>query len=90
MSRPRRYRKKPLAVFEHGTRIYAPSPGQPRYRVVATDADDNRVFRSFRAEAAARDKARELEAYLAANHRCVTRRSGVAASAPWRPPTSTT
>ena len=33
----RRYRKKPLAQFEHGTRIYAPSDGESRYRVVATD-----------------------------------------------------
>jgi hypothetical protein len=32
-----RYRKKPFARLEHGTRIYAPSPGEARYRVVATD-----------------------------------------------------
>jgi len=29
-----RYRKKPLAQLEHGTRIYAPSPSETRYRVV--------------------------------------------------------
>jgi hypothetical protein len=34
---PSRYRKKPLAQLEHGTRIIAPSPGEARYRVVATD-----------------------------------------------------
>ena len=28
----RRYRKKPLVQFEHGTRIYAPSGGESRYR----------------------------------------------------------
>ena len=42
-NRPGTYRKKPLAMFEGGTRIYAPSRGEPRYRVVATDADGNRV-----------------------------------------------
>jgi hypothetical protein len=31
------YRKKPLAQLEHGTGIYAPSPTEARYRVVATD-----------------------------------------------------
>jgi hypothetical protein len=25
---PSRYRKKPLAQLEHGTRIYVPSPGE--------------------------------------------------------------
>jgi hypothetical protein len=34
---PSRYRKKPLAQLEHGTRIYAPSAREARYRVVATD-----------------------------------------------------
>jgi hypothetical protein len=32
-----RYRKKPLARLERGTRVYAPSPGEARYREVATD-----------------------------------------------------
>ncbi len=35
--RPRHYRKKPAAAFEHGTRINAPSCGERRYRVVAAD-----------------------------------------------------
>lgn len=32
-------RRKPLVSYEYGTRIYAPSEGEARYRVVATDAD---------------------------------------------------
>jgi integrase len=61
----RRYRKKPLAVFEHGTRIYAPTPDAPRYRVVAADTTGSRIFLKLRTEDDARAKARELEAYLA-------------------------
>ena len=41
---PAKYRKKPLAQFEHGTRIYAPSTGETRYRVVATDPETGRRF----------------------------------------------
>lgn len=63
----RRYRKKPLAVFEHGTRLYAPSDGEGCYRVVATDGDGKRLFHKFTREEVARAKARELEAYLATN-----------------------
>lgn len=65
--RPRHYRKKPLAVFEHGTRIYAPSGGERRYRVVAADPSGARVFRKLTSVEDARAKARELEAYLAAH-----------------------
>lgn len=64
-ARPRRYRKKPLAAFEHGTRLYAPTSGERRYRVVATDAAGGRLFHKFASEDDARAKARELEAYLA-------------------------
>lgn len=63
--RRRTYRKKPLAVFEAGTRIYAPSKGMPRYRIVATDAEGHRVFYKATTEADARARARELEAHLA-------------------------
>lgn len=63
--RRRSYRKKPLAVFEAGTRIYSPSRGESRYRVVATDAEGNRVFHKAPTEADARARARELEAHLA-------------------------
>jgi integrase len=63
--RRRTYRKKPLAVFEAGTRIYAPSRGEPRYRVVATDAEGNRVFHKAASESDARARAREIEAHLA-------------------------
>lgn len=42
---PSRYRKKPLAQFGNGTRSYAPSSGEPRFRVVATDpATGERIF----------------------------------------------
>ena len=64
-ARPRRYRKKPLAAFEHGTRIYAPTAHEGRYRVVATDPGGARLFHKFVSEDDARAKARELEAYLA-------------------------
>jgi len=71
---PRTYRKKPLAVFERGTRIYAPSRGESRYRVVSSDGVGNRLFYKLASEAAARAKAREIEAHLARR-------------APLRPPT---
>ena len=63
---PRRYRKKPLAQLEHGTRIYAPSPREARYRVAATDpVSGERIFVKCRTEDAARAKARELEQFIA-------------------------
>lgn len=62
----RRYRKKPLAQFEHGTRIYAPSEAEPRYRVVASDpASGERIFAKLATEEQARAKAREFEQLLA-------------------------
>ncbi|MGH3032794.1 MAG: tyrosine-type recombinase/integrase [Gaiellaceae bacterium] len=63
--RPRRYRTKPFAVYEHGTRIYAPCPSEDCYRVSVTDATGTRLFYKFAREEDARVKARELEAYLA-------------------------
>jgi hypothetical protein len=61
-----RYRKKPLVQLEHGTRIYAPSTGESRYRVVATDrVSGERIFVKCRTEDAARAKARELEQFIA-------------------------
>jgi len=61
-----RYRKKPLAQHEHGTRIYAPSPSEARYRVVATDpVSGERIFVKLRTEDQARAKARELEQFIA-------------------------
>jgi integrase len=60
------YRKKPLAQFEHGTRIYAPSSGESRYRVVTTDnQSDRRVVSKCRTEELARAKAHEFEQFLA-------------------------
>jgi integrase len=60
----RRSRRKPLAVFEHGTRLYAPSAAEAKYRVVTSDVTGRRMFFKFTREADARGKARELEAYL--------------------------
>jgi integrase len=59
-------RKKPLAQLEHGTRIYAPSSGKARYRVVANDpVSGERIFVTLRTEEEARAKARELEQFIA-------------------------
>jgi hypothetical protein len=61
-----RYRKKPLAQLEQGTRIYAPSPSKARYRVVATDrVSGERIFVKCRTEDQARARARELEQFIA-------------------------
>jgi hypothetical protein len=63
---PSSYRKKPLAQLEHGTRIYAPSAGESRYRVVANDpVSGERIFAKCRTEEQARSKARELEQFIA-------------------------
>lgn len=64
MEATRRYRKKPLAVFENGTRLYAPSPSQPRFRVVGRDISGERLFFKSDSEGDARIKARELESYF--------------------------
>ena len=73
---PRRYRRKPLATFEHGTRIYAPTPSEDCYRVSATDATGRRVSHKFAVESHAREKARELEAFLATRTPLYGGRSG--------------
>jgi integrase len=63
---PSRYRKKPLAQLEHGTRIYAPTSGEPRYRIVTTDpTSGERIFVKCRTEERARAKAREFEELVA-------------------------
>jgi len=61
-----RYRK-PLVSYEFGTRIYAPSDGETRYRIVAKDVDGRRMFQKLPTEDAARHRARELEAILASS-----------------------
>ncbi len=58
------YRKKPLAQFEHGTRIYAPSSGEARFRIIATDGSGERIASKCRTEEQARAKAREFEQSL--------------------------
>lgn len=61
------YRKKPLAQFEHGTRIYAPSDSETRYRVMGTDPRSRRRFSTKATnESEARDRAREIEERIAA------------------------
>lgn len=62
----RKYRRKPFAVFEHGTRIYAPTPTEDCYRVSASeDGTGKRLSFKFAREDDARAKARELEAFRA-------------------------
>jgi len=63
----RTYRKQPLAIFEYGTRLYAPSAGEASFRVVATDGQGQRRSHKFKLEADARAKAREIETYLASD-----------------------
>ena len=61
-----RSRKRPLAQFEHGTRIHQPTAGEPRYRVVSTDpVTGTRVFAKCGSEMEARAKAREFEQLVA-------------------------
>ena len=89
-TRPRHYRKKPLATFEHGTRIYAPTAGEARYRVVATDSTGSRLFHKLAAEDDARAKARELEATWPTPRPCAPPPSARAPSPPWPSTTSPT
>lgn len=63
----RRSRSKPVAVFEHGTRIYAPTASQP-YRVVGQDpVTGRRFFNRLATEEAARERAREVEQLIASS-----------------------
>lgn len=55
-----RYRKPPVS-FAFGTRIYAPTTAEPRYRVVAPGVDGVRVSQRFTTEDAARRRACELD-----------------------------
>lgn len=75
-SAPRRYRRQPFAVFEHGTRIYATSVGEDCYRVSTSDATGKRLWHKFAREEDARAKAREFEAYLASRTPLYGRRDG--------------
>lgn len=84
MARRSIIRRSPLAGFERGTRIYAPSAAEGCYRVVTTDPDGVRLSRKFAREADARLKAREYEAFLArsiplAGHRAGERTVGALA-----------
>ena len=53
----RRYRK-PLLTFEFGTRIYAPSEAERRYRIIAKDPSGSRIFQKLASEREARARAR--------------------------------
>ncbi|MEZ5309185.1 MAG: tyrosine-type recombinase/integrase [Microthrixaceae bacterium] len=53
MTGSRRYRK-PLVSFEFGTRIYAPTDGEPRYQAVAPGVDGVQVSQKFTTEEDAR------------------------------------
>lgn len=64
---PRRRYNKPIASYEYGTRLYAPSEGETRYRVIAKDRAGRRVFRRFEDEETARQHARAVEADLASS-----------------------
>ena len=65
MERKRTYRKKPLAVFENGTRIYAPTEPNSKFRIVSHDPSGRRIYTKFVTEARARERARQLEQQLA-------------------------
>lgn len=57
--------RKPVAVFEHGTRIYAPVDGERRHRIVARDPPTGeRIFVAAGTEQEARLRAREIEERL--------------------------
>jgi len=62
----RRYRK-PLVTFEFGTRIYAPSEAERRYRIIAKGPSGGRIFQKFASEDEARARTRQLEAMLASS-----------------------
>lgn len=64
---PRRQYAKPIASFEYGTRVYAPSDGEPKFRVIAKDPGGKRIFRRCPTEDEARQRAREIETSLASS-----------------------
>lgn len=72
---PRRKYAKPIATFEHGTKVYGPSEAEPRYRVISKDATGTRVFARFHVEGDARDHARAVELALSTTA-CVPGRLG--------------
>lgn len=59
-------RTKPLAIFEHGTRIYSPTHSRPTFRVVGNDPlTGRRFFHRLTTEELARERAREVEQLIA-------------------------
>lgn len=61
---PRRKYAKPIATFEHGTKVYGPSDAEPRFRVISKDPTGKRVFSRFHDEGDAREQARAVERAL--------------------------
>lgn len=62
----RNSRTKPLAIFEHGTRVYAPTASRPTFRVVGNDpVTGRRFFHRLTTEELARERAREVELLIA-------------------------
>ena len=45
VERKRTSRKKPLAVFENGTRIYAPTEPYSKFRIVSYDPSGRRIYK---------------------------------------------
>jgi hypothetical protein len=64
---PRRVYSKPIASFEYGTRVYAPSERMPSHRAIAKDPSGKRVFVRLPTEEEARQRAREMETSLASS-----------------------
>lgn len=62
---PRRKYAKPLITFEHGTKVYAPTPGEARYRIITRDPAGTRVTARIIDEEEARTHARALDDRLA-------------------------
>lgn len=62
---PRRQYNRAFATYELGTKIYAPTDGETRYRVITKDAAGKRISCRVDTEAEARAQARSLEAMLA-------------------------
>lgn len=76
---PRRTYSRPIATFEHGTKIYGPSEAEPRYRVIARDPSAKRIFHRFWNEDDARRRARSIEQTLEASV-CLPGRLGAPAT----------
>lgn len=70
---PRRQDNRALATYEHGTKIYAPTAGEPRFRIITRDPASKRITLRVATKAEARTqgrpraRARALETMLASS-----------------------